>query len=624
MTGFSDALARAGAHVGAGTVVGLGVGALLTAIEVAVSGATLLNGPSFAANAGVVSVLLGKNCALLFACSLVALPVSWLSKAAACAATRWLQIVVAICVAVDAVVWSSTRNHLDFYLAHAFEPEALHWAGGIAGVLSVLSPGSVELLLGAVALWGIVRFAARSDEAGATRSVGLVAAFLVLALPLAYQRVAPQARFFAELNYRMLVPWNLGFSSANATAAAFSERLAAVYAEHRPSIERAYERSDLGAPLDEEARPDILIVVGDSLRFDMVDPRFMPKLHALAMRWLSADRHYATGNRTPPGLYGLLHGRPPTWLRLSANANAGSPWVGSLIESGYAAYFVQGSPMWHAIEDSVPAMQFEMISETEGVPWQRDEQVFRRVAQLLEPGDRPPRLVVALLVSTHQGYSSNATYRKRFDGVTDMAGFELDDDQTIRSARRYLAAAAHLDDKLAECLAGLDFERTLVVVTADHGESFGEDDARYHGSRPSDIQIRVPLVLAGYGIPSSRRLLAPSSSVDVAATVVDALGSPLHSAMPGRSLLGDDRNPANYSTLQTFPSIDERDRHVGFLLGARAPLERHLVDIAALDSRAHYRGALTPKGDIVDPGIGRGPDRELLDAFEDYLMRAAR
>ena len=155
MAGFSDALARAGAHIGAGTLVGLGVGALLTAIEIAVSGETLLKGPSLAANAGVVSVLLGKNCALLFACSLVALPFSWLSKVAACAMTRWLQIVVGICIAVDAVVWSSTRNHLDFYLAHALEPEALHWAGGIAGVLSVLSPGSVELLLGAVALCGI-------------------------------------------------------------------------------------------------------------------------------------------------------------------------------------------------------------------------------------------------------------------------------------------------------------------------------------------------------------------------------------------------------------------------------------------------------------------------------------
>jgi len=624
MAGFSDLLARAGAHVGAGALVGLGVGALLTAVEVAVSGATLLQGSSFAANAGVVSVLLGKNCALLFVCSLISLPFSWLNKAAACAITRWLQIAVAICVAIDAVVWSSTHNHLGFYLAHAMEPEALLWAGGMAGVLSVLSPGSVELLLGAVALWGIVRFAGRSGGAGATRSVSLVAAFLVLALPLAYQRVAPQARFFAELNYRMLVPWNLGFSSEDARAAAFSERLAAVYAEHRPSIERAYERSDLGAPLEAVDRPDILIVIGDSLRFDMVAPRFMPKLHALGTRWLSAERHYATGNRTPPGLYGLLHGRPPTWLRLSANANAGSPWVGSLIASGYAAYFVQGSPMWHAIEDSVPAMQFQMISETEGAPWRRDEQVLRRVAQLLEPGDRPPRLVVALLVSTHQSYSSQAAYRKRFDDVTDMAGFELDDDQTIRSARRYLAAAARLDDKIAECLAGLDFDRTLVVVTADHGESFGEDDARYHGSRPSDMQIRVPLVIAGYGVPSSRRLLVPSTSVDVAATIVDALGSPLHSAMPGRSLLGDDRNPANYSTLQTFPSFEDRDRHVGFLLGVRPPLERHLIDIAALGTRAHYRGALTPKGDIVDPGIGRGPDRELLDAFEDYLMRAAR
>ena len=95
--------------------------------------------------------------------------------------------------------------------------------------------------------------------------------------------------------------------------------------------------------------------------------------------------------------------------------------------------------------------------------------------------------------------------------------------------------------------------------------------------------------------------------------------------MPGRSLLGADENPSGYTTLQTYPSIEKR-RHVGFLLGARSRggFERHLIDIGELNAEALYRGALTPAGDVVDSAIGRAPDRALLDAFEDYLIRAAR
>jgi arylsulfatase A-like enzyme len=70
----------------------------------------------------------------------------------------------------------------------------------------------------------------------------------------------------------------------------------------------------------------------------------------------------------------------------------------------------------------------------------------------------------------------------------------------------YLAAIAEGDRKVGHVLAALEkngeLDRTLVIVTADHGQSLGETGTVYHGCGASDAVLRVPLVVAGPGVPS--------------------------------------------------------------------------------------------------------------------------
>lgn len=70
-----------------------------------------------------------------------------------------------------------------------------------------------------------------------------------------------------------------------------------------------------------------------------------------------------------------------------------------------------------------------------------------------------------------------------------------------------------------------DAERfeTHVVVTADHGESFGEDGAMGHGFRVTDEQIRVPLFIISPRVAPGVRN-EPVGSIDVGATLIDMAG----------------------------------------------------------------------------------------------------
>ena len=102
---------------------------------------------------------------------------------------------------------------------------------------------------------------------------------------------------------------------------------------------------------------------------------------------------------------------------------------------------------------------------------------------------------------------------------------------------------AYLDERLGELFDELqrrgELDRTLVVVTADHGEGLGEHDIFDHGESLYRTETRVPLLIV---LPSRARssgiVAEPVSLRDLPATIVDLAGLTQGSPFPGRSLAG--------------------------------------------------------------------------------------
>ena len=66
-------------------------------------------------------------------------------------------------------------------------------------------------------------------------------------------------------------------------------------------------------------------------------------------------------------------------------------------------------------------------------------------------------------------------------------------------------------------------DRTLFVVMGDHGESLGEHGESTHGIFLYDAAMRIPLVIAGPGIPPGRVVQAQVRSIDVMPTILTAV-----------------------------------------------------------------------------------------------------
>jgi arylsulfatase A-like enzyme/lipopolysaccharide biosynthesis regulator YciM len=105
----------------------------------------------------------------------------------------------------------------------------------------------------------------------------------------------------------------------------------------------------------------------------------------------------------------------------------------------------------------------------------------------------------------------------------------------------YDAEVAASDWALGELLRGVPEpinERTVYVVTADHGESLGEHGEPEHGFFLYDATLKVPLIFAGPGLPECVTLTDQVRHVDIFPTVLALLG-----ISPPEALDGEDLSP---------------------------------------------------------------------------------
>jgi phosphoglycerol transferase MdoB-like AlkP superfamily enzyme len=157
-----------------------------------------------------------------------------------------------------------------------------------------------------------------------------------------------------------------------------------------------------------------------------------------------------------------------------------------------------------------------------------DRVMFQTALDWIDGHRQDPFFVCACTIETHHPYTPAA----------DPVDFGVDDEEF----NRYLNAVRTTDDNLAwlwgELVArGLD-ESTVLAVTADHGESFGQHNERMHTFGVYEPTIHVPLLLVHQclvGRPRRDHLVR--QHVDLAPTLLDMLGIPAPKEWQGRSLL---------------------------------------------------------------------------------------
>lgn len=186
----------------------------------------------------------------------------------------------------------------------------------------------------------------------------------------------------------------------------------------------------------------------------------------------------------------------------------------------------------------------------------------------------------------------------------------------------YDAAIAYQDAALGKLFAVLRergiLDQTLIVVTSDHGEQWGEHDLRNHGNSLYLPAVHVPLVLRfPQRIPAGTRVRQAVSLTDLAATLVDAVGLK-NSTLPGESLLrACCSTPSRYESL-VVTETEQLDRSTN----TKAPAQRGPLASLFRDSLQFIRNG-DSTFQLFDVHNDYGQERNLLHVSEGCRLGAS-
>jgi len=118
---------------------------------------------------------------------------------------------------------------------------------------------------------------------------------------------------------------------------------------------------------------------------------------------------------------------------------------------------------------------------------------------------------------------------------------ELSQQEVNKAREAYEGCIRYIDNQIGELLTALKarslLDNTIVIVTADHGELFGEHDLFGHGNCLYRPVIQVPLLISfPSNLPRDRKIKHPVSLRDLPATLMDLIGYRGDHPFPGPSM----------------------------------------------------------------------------------------
>lgn len=212
-------------------------------------------------------------------------------------------------------------------------------------------------------------------------------------------------------------------------------------------------------------------------------------------------------------------------------------------------------------------------------------------------------------------YDPHFTY-ERHEGIESFGGSEVDlyDHEVLFTDHHVGRLFTALRDR------GL-YDETIVVVTGDHGEGFGEHGVTQHGYHLYAAQTKVPLIMRIPGV-APRRVSTAAGHVDILPTLANLAGATPSEDMMGRSLLGlatgeSPEDPSRY----VFQHVEWGAGGINDIRGA-ASAECHVVHYISPHSRWElYRAVGDPdeESNVID---SPGPCEGARPSLEAWIERA--
>ena len=316
----------------------------------------------------------------------------------------------------------------------------------------------------------------------------------------------------------------------------------------------------LGTTLPKDA--NFLLLTIDTLRFDVgysgqaKRPGLTPRLDELAARSTVFERAYSLASYTSKSLGPMLIGRYPSETARSFEHfdrfSASVPFLQERLQkAGIRTASVQG--YWYFFFKSYGFERGWDILDQEAAP-----KVVAIEGDKTKNGDQLADRAIDLLAQMSQKAARFFAWVHWVDPHADYVRHE-EFDYGSAPRDRYDGEVSFVDKQLGRVLARLEadpfLKNTVVMVTSDHGEAFGEHGMIRHGFEVWEELVRVPLLLYVPGA-APKKISAPRSLIDVAPTIAEVFALGGADDLRGVSLLADAFLPPTQGAAQRPVLVD--------------------------------------------------------------------
>jgi hypothetical protein len=379
-----------------------------------------------------------------------------------------------------------------------------------------------------------------------------------------------------------------------------------------------YPRGALGPPRTTGERPDVLLVVIESLRADALDAETMPALFARSRSpsALVAERHYAGANCTANSWFTIVYGTNGTAFAHFTDPARPVPSapIAWLRASGYRTeMFTSESLVWQHMGELFFEPGFDtIVVDEDGEVWERDARLVDHYFE--QPHGTEPRFSVIFFTSSHHDYAfppDRAPFQPSLSPL-DVMGTDL---RPYRAElhNRYRNSVSWVDALVGRLLDRLEQEgrlaHTRVIVTGDHGEELLEHGHLTHASSLVEEQIHVPFV--ALGVPGlAGRTRAPTSHAQILPTLLASISPGLDFAASGTG------TPIGMDDARELPIVSECAADPGMFVA----IESAQKDWLTIGPDAIRLDFVSDERDVVRADASASPEtiarvRAAADAF---------
>jgi membrane-anchored protein YejM (alkaline phosphatase superfamily) len=431
-------------------------------------------------------------------------------------------------ISLDSLLWSQSRFHLNGLTAQILG--ASSWV--FAGVILLISLFFETMLAGWTWQW----VSAKSKRHGGLVSILAIVAIVGSQLIHAW---ADAAYYVPVTSVGQQLPVYKGFTAKRQLV---SLGLVDPDASREREIARRLsrqlddkEKGSLKYPLQplqcvNDQPLNVLLIMADALRWDMVDEKTMPFLNRYgAEKGQQFQQHFSGGNSSRMGVFSLFYGLPPGYWGSFESMQRSAVLIDELQRQEFQLGLYSSATMYRPVTldrtafANIPDLRLQ-TEPVDAPSWQRDQILLQEWQNwLLLRNDSKPFFGFLFFDSTN-----SQEYPPELESHPDFQ--PVDQQELSLEFANYRRSARFVDGLLESVISQLDTlglaDNTVVVITSDHGEEFDESGAglRDHGSGYTRYQLQVPLIIHWPG-REPKTFYHRSSHYDIVPTLMqDALG----------------------------------------------------------------------------------------------------